>query len=107
MLTPLHPTNLVQFPHPRRAELSVLLRLPSDFSPIRSTFGVTGLVRFGSVPQGLTPGVIDEIKTREDGNHGIHVDRPQWQPGEMVEIVNGALSGLKGLFLASYSFILY
>ena len=71
-----------------------------DFSPIRSTLGVTGLVRFGGVPRGLTPGLIEEIKTREDDKQGIHVGRPQWQAGEEIEIVDGALSGLKGLFLA-------
>ena len=45
-------------------------------------------------------GLIDEIKSREDAKQGIHVDLPQWQPGKEVEIVDGALSGLKGLFLA-------
>jgi len=70
-----------------------------DFSPIRSTFGVTDLVRFGGVPKALAPGLIEEIKTSEDGKQGIHIDRLQWQPGEKVEIVGGALSGLKGLFL--------
>ncbi len=70
-----------------------------DFAPIRSTFGVTGLVRFGGVPKALAPGLIEEIKTSEDGKQGIYIDRLQWQPGEKVEIVGGALAGLKGLFL--------
>ena len=71
-----------------------------DFTPIRSTFGVTGLIRFAGVPQAVTPGVVEEIKSREDDKQRIVVGRPRWQPGEEVEIVDGALSGLKGLFLA-------
>ena len=70
-----------------------------DFAPIRSTLGVTGLVRFGGIPRELTPGIIEDIKSRED-ERGIYIGRPQWQTGEEVEIVGGALSGLKGFFLA-------
>ncbi len=71
-----------------------------DFSPIRSTMGVAGLVRFGGVPSALAPSIIDDIKSREDEKQGIHVDPPQWQPGATVEITDGALAGLKGIFLA-------
>ena len=71
-----------------------------DFSPIRSTLGVAGLVRFGGVPSALAPGLIEDIKSREDDKQGIHIGLPRWQPGKEVEITDGALAGLKGLFLA-------
>jgi transcriptional antiterminator RfaH len=71
-----------------------------DFAPIRSTLGVTSLVRFGGVPGVLPTGIIEEIKAREDETRGKHVHSPKWQPGDEVEIVEGAFTGLKGLFLA-------
>ena len=74
-----------------------------DFSPIRSTLGVTGLIRFGGKPSALLPGLIEAIRNREEDELGMHVNRTLWQPDDEVEIVEGAFAGLKGLFLAECS----
>ena len=61
---------------------------------------MANLVRFGGVPGVLPADLIEEIKAREHEGQGMHVDRPQWQTGDAVEILEGAFTGLKGLFVA-------
>ncbi len=71
-----------------------------NFAPIRCTLGVSSLVRFGGVPKAVCSNLIEQMKRLEDDNHTIPVSRPAWQPGDEVEILEGALSGFRGLFLA-------
>jgi len=71
-----------------------------DFAPIRFTLGVTSLVRFGGIPKALSSSFIEEMKNLEDDKLNIQVDLPTWRPGDKVEIVEGALCGMKALFLA-------
>jgi transcriptional antiterminator RfaH len=78
-----------------------LAEFTDDFSTIRSTRGVIGLVRFGNEFPTLENGIIRELKARQN-NSGVidlsaamdlHVDDP-------VEITNGALAGLRAVFRA-------
>ena len=71
-----------------------------NFAPIGFTLGVTSLVRFGGIPKALSSRFIEEMKSLEDDKLKIRVDLPNWQPGDEVEIIGGALCGIKGLFLA-------
>lgn len=70
-----------------------------DFAPIRSTLGVTSLVRFGGMPKALTSGFVDEMKSLENDEQIIPLDLPRWRKGDEVEIIGGALAGLRGIFL--------
>lgn len=71
-----------------------------DFAPIRCTLGVSSLVRFGGIPRAVCSNFIEEMKSLEDDNQNLPVSRPPWRPGDEVEILEGVLSGFRGLFLA-------
>lgn len=71
-----------------------------NFTPIRSTLGVIDLVRFGGMPKAVPQDLIEAIKAREDRELCIHINRPQWQQGDEVEVTEGPFSGFKGIFQA-------
>ena len=66
---------------------------------IRSTFGVSNLVSFGSHPAAVPMGIISEIMARQDdkGLVKAHIGCP-FKAGDRVKIVEGPLSDLEGLF---------
>jgi len=72
-----------------------------NFTPIRSTLGVTDLVRFGSEVKTVPDALIDAIKAWED--QGMIIDNLKWKHGEEVEIIEGSFAGLKGLYEAESS----
>lgn len=66
---------------------------------VRSTRGVTGLVRFGGQPAVVPDAVMDTLKRREDADSGMHPDsRPAFSAGEAVKLVDGPLAGMEGVF---------
>ena len=67
-----------------------------NFAPIRSTFGVIDLVRFGNVPKAVPQDLIEAIRAHEV--QGVRVRCQQWQPGDSVKIIAGPFAGLNGLF---------
>lgn len=71
-----------------------------NFAPIRSTFGVRDLVRFGGIPKAVSHALIMAIKEREDQAQGMHIMHRDWIPGMEVEIAEGPFAGLKGIFMA-------
>ncbi len=85
---PMFPRYL--FFKPGRAEQSI--------STVRSTKGVTTLVRFG-----FEPAVIDEELLRrirqieEDRDHATLVELSQLKPGQAVRLQHTALQGVEGL----------
>lgn len=88
MFEPMFPRYL--FFKPGRAEQSI--------STVRSTKGVTTLVRFG-----FEPAVIDEELLRrirqieEDRDHATLVELSQLKPGQAVRLQHTALQGVEGL----------
>jgi len=74
-----------------------------NWGPIRSTFGVTSMVRFGERPAPVPSTLIDFLKSRE-GLDGIHdwADS-QVHAGERVRLVNGPMEGYEGILLARTS----
>jgi transcriptional antiterminator RfaH len=71
-----------------------------DWRPIRSTLGVTTLVRFGQVPARIPDNLIASLRNREN-EQGIQVlDNPDYQPGERVRIAEGPMEGYEGVFQA-------
>ena len=66
---------------------------------IRSTRGVVGLVRFGGQPAAVPDAVMDALRERENAASGLHEDqRPLFNAGEAVKLVDGPLSGMEGVF---------
>jgi transcriptional antiterminator RfaH len=69
-----------------------------DWRPIRSTIGVSGLVRFGQVPARVPDSLIQTLRAREDGE-GVQIlpDR-ELVPGQKVQIAEGPFEGYEAIF---------
>ncbi len=69
-----------------------------DWAPIRSTIGVSELVRFGMVPAKVSEGLIAAIKNREndEGIHELHAD--VFKEGQHVRIAEGPFEGYEAIF---------
>ncbi len=72
-----------------------------DWGPIRSTCGVSRLVKFGaeavSVPDELIAAI--QARAEEDGYH--YEDRMEFQRGDSVRISDGPFSGYEAIFQAN------
>ena len=69
-----------------------------DFTPIRSTLGVIGLIRFGNQPAVMPDTAIEVIQYQEQQIQHNNAKHPQWEKGDKIEIVNSPFAGLKGIF---------
>ena len=68
-------------------------------APVRSTRGVSGLVRQGGLPAVVPEQVIEAIMRRADADSGLHQDnRPLFCAGEPIRLVQGPLAGMEGVF---------
>lgn len=66
---------------------------------IRSTFGVTDIVRHGDTPTKVPDDVITAIRSREDTGGLVELGLlPEFRPGAPVEIVDGAFAGVRAIF---------
>ena len=65
-----------------------------SWSPIRSTVGVSQLVRFGTHPAQVHPDLIQAIKNRE----AQAAVQERLQPGDQVLIQDGPFAGLTAIF---------
>jgi transcriptional antiterminator RfaH len=74
-----------------------------NWKPIRSTIGVSRLVRFGDLPAQVPDVLIDALRQRE-GADGVHeADTSRLMRGDRVRIVDGALAGYEAIFEARTS----
>ncbi len=82
--------------------LFVQLRLGfDDVSPIRSTLGVTGLVRFGLEPALVPQGLVEALRVKEDAALGLHLpEQALFRRGDPVTIVSGPFAGVQAIFEA-------
>ena len=79
--------------------LFVQLNVGKDnFSPIRSTLGIIGLVRFGNQPAEMPELIIKAIQHQEQAMKNLSSEHPTWQKGDVLEILDGPFTGLKGIF---------
>ena len=68
-------------------------------APVRSTRGVSGLVRQGGLPAVVPEQVIEAIMQRAEADTGLHRnDRPLFSAGEPIRLVEGPLAGMEGVF---------
>ncbi len=72
-----------------------------DWSPIRSTVGVSALVRFGLKPAIVPEALVEDLRGRADEN-GIVTDLvpPELEPGCSVCVTEGLLEGYQGIVQA-------
>jgi transcriptional antiterminator RfaH len=71
-----------------------------SISPVRSTRGVVGLVRFAGQPAIMANEVISVLIQREDSDSGLHQDdRLLFCAGEPVKLLEGSLAGMEGVFV--------
>ncbi|HLA33671.1 MAG TPA: transcriptional activator RfaH [Rhodocyclaceae bacterium] len=69
-----------------------------SIAPIRSTFGVTSLVRFGQTPAVMQTATLMRIRRFETLQNAADFDELNpFRPGSKVAVVEGPLAGLEGL----------
>lgn len=74
-----------------------------NWAPIRSTVGVSNLVRFSGYPSLVPQELIDSIKSLEN-EQGVHeIKGHDFQTGDTVYIVDGVFAGLKAIYQAKTS----
>lgn len=72
-----------------------------DLSRVRSTRGVSGLVRFGVMPAHVPEQVISHLDARAEPHTGlIKLDAPTLREGERVRVTEGPFEGLEAIFKA-------
>jgi transcriptional antiterminator RfaH len=74
-----------------------------NWAPIRSTVGVTSLVRFGMEPAAVPVELIELLKSREDAQGIQDLPAEEPKPGERIRILEGPMSGYEGVLLAKTS----
>ena len=69
-----------------------------DWGPIRSTLGVSSLIRFGIEPAKISQTLIDALRARED-SEGIHeLPVKDFEQGQKVVISEGLFEGYEAIF---------
>jgi len=72
-----------------------------NIAPIRSTTGVSTLLRFGGYPMEVPEELVLNLKQHADPVTGLHHrERPRMVRGRQVNILTGPLAGLQGIFEA-------
>ena len=64
-----------------------------DWGPIRSTIGVSNLVRFGMNPAKVPENLIEKLKENESGKGFYELPQGEYQPGDNLIIVDGPFEG--------------
>lgn len=84
--------------------LFIQLDTQSDnWGPIRSTLGVSSLVRFGHEPAKVPDDLVGFLQEKE-GQHGLHAwAEPAYKTGDRVRVADGAFQGYEGILLARTS----
>lgn len=69
-----------------------------NWSPIRSTLGVAGMVRFGGHPAVVPEILIENLKNNEN-EFGLQINKPkELIVGESVNIIDGPFSGYSAIY---------
>ena len=71
-----------------------------NWGPIRSTFGVANLVRFGARAARVPGDLILMLREREDDAGVQNLPQPEFKEGDRVRIVEGVMAGYEAIFQA-------
>ena len=71
-----------------------------DWAPIRSTIGVSELVRFGLIPAKISENLIAEVKQRENEEDIHELQVSDFEEGQRIRIAEGPLEGYEAIFKA-------
>ena len=74
-----------------------------NWAPIRSTLGVTGLVRFGGMPARVPDDLVDSVRDHADEKGVFELPPREFKPGDKVRIREGAMAGYEAVFSAPTS----
>ena len=70
-----------------------------SLAPVRSTVGVTDIVRFGTEYATVLDETVQELMNRADPETGLHrLRKPLFERGVHVRVSEGPFSGLEGVF---------
>lgn len=70
-----------------------------NWAPIRSTLGVSSLVRFGPLPEIVPTDLIAALRARETEDGLQPLEDRGFEAGQAVRIESGPLEGYEGIFL--------
>jgi transcriptional antiterminator RfaH len=75
-----------------------LTMFEDNFAPIRSTFGVHKIIRFGEYPAQVPTDLVQALIANQDNLLGIQKPKiPVFNKGDKVTVINGPLKGLTGI----------
>jgi transcriptional antiterminator RfaH len=74
--------------------------LDDNWAPIRSTYGVNQIIRFGNEPAQVPQELIDQLKQNEAALGEKAIDLDRFHKGEQVILTDGPFKGLSGVFLS-------
>lgn len=69
-----------------------------NWAPIRSTFGVAGLVRFGGLPAVVPELMVTNLKNNENEFGLQSFEKKEFKQGDKVEIIDGPFEGYKAVY---------
>ena len=69
-----------------------------SLAPVRSTLGVSNLVRFGGQPAIVPDELVETLRQRHDPLSGACVITKVFTPGDKVILRSGPMSGIEGVF---------
>lgn len=69
-----------------------------NWEPIRSTYGVSNFVRFGSMPLSVPDALVNDLRMRENQFQERAIDLDRFHRGEVVTIKSGPFQGLDAIF---------
>lgn len=71
-----------------------------NWRPIRSTLGVSSLVRFGQHPAAVPHDLVAFLQTRDDAQGVQDLPLPGFQAGQGVRVTEGVMREYEGIYLA-------
>lgn len=74
-----------------------------NWAPIRSTIGVTNLVRFGEEPAVVPQGLVELLMARDNASGVQELPPEEFRKGCRVRISEGLMMGYEGIYLAKTS----
>ncbi len=79
--------------------LFIALNMVTDnWSPIRSTYGVSRLVTFDGMPAQVPHELVEQLKQNEDSEALQRRPEQIFNPGEKITIIDGPFAGYEGIF---------